>query len=383
MFALPSIRLGRLFGIPVEVNASWFAVFALITALLGFTYYPTEFPGRPLWIDLTSGVVTALMFFASLVIHELSHSLVARAGGIRISKITLFIFGGVAQMEEEPKTAGREALMALAGPGMSLLLSAAFYLTFAALARNGVSDVWWAPLQYLALINFAVALFNLMPGFPLDGGRVLRATIWAISRNLLLATRWASRAGQFIGYAFVALALWGAVAPSLGYTGVASTDFLWLGLVGWFIATIARRSYEQQIVKSSLSDVTVGSVMSRAPVLVPADITLEQLAHDYFLGQRHSRYPVRGDEGIVGIITLAEAKSVPRSRWDDVRVADIANRDLTRLVVSQAQPLQDVLERLGADEPGALLVVDGGRLEGIVTRSDVIRQLRVAEATRR
>ncbi|MBE0476644.1 MAG: site-2 protease family protein [Coriobacteriia bacterium] len=376
MFNLPSIRIGSFFGIPVEVNATWFAIFFLFAFLLGFTYFPEQFPGQPLWVDIARGVLTAVLFFASVVVHELSHSLVARAGGVRISRITLFIFGGVAQMEEEPKTPGREALMAFAGPGMSLLLSAVFFLAYVLSANAGAPDLVWAPLQYLAIINLAVAVFNLMPGFPLDGGRVLRAAVWGVTGDLLKSTRWASRAGQFIGYSLVTLAV-------VAYVFFQSLDFLWIGLVGWFIASIAGNAYRQQLIRSRLADVTVGGVMSPEPVVVPAGITLERLAHDYFLGQRHSRYPVRDDGQVVGLITLAEAKTVPREQWGDVLVKDVADLDLGRLTVRRNQPLDEVLERLGPEEPGALLVVEDGALTGIVTRSDVIRQLRVQDALAR
>lgn len=375
MFNLPSVRVGRFFGIPIELNVSWFIVFVLVAVLLSFNYFPSLFPGRPLVVDITSGVITALLFFVSVVLHELTHSLVARAGGIRIAKITLFVFGGVAQMDEEPRTPGREAVMAAAGPAMSLLLAGVFWFATVGLKATGASNVLWAPVEYLAMINLAVAIFNLMPGFPLDGGRVLRAAVWGVTGDLLRATRYASMAGQGIGYVLVALSVWGILV-------LQQFGFVWLGLIGWFIAGIARNSYQQQVMASRLADFTVGSVMSSPPVVVPGDLTLEQLAHDYFLGQRHSRYPVREGDRIVGLITLAEAKSIPRDRWGSTRVLDVADRDMSRLAVSPQQPLQDVLPLLGPEEPGALLAMADGRIEGIVTRSDVIQRLRVSDAIR-
>jgi len=184
VFNLPSLKLGRIFGIPVEINPTWLIIFVLVAASLSLSYFPALFDW-PTWVSVANGIVTAVLFFASIVIHEMSHSLVARAGGIRIRKVTLFLFGGVAQMEEEPSGPGREFLMAIAGPGASLLLAAVFYVVHAALRSSGVSDMLWAPVEYLALINLSVALFNLLPGFPLDGGRVLRAALWGITGDVL------------------------------------------------------------------------------------------------------------------------------------------------------------------------------------------------------
>ncbi len=368
---MPSWRLGRVFGIPLEVNPTWLLVFALVATSLAFSYFPAipSVAQLPSWVRLAMGVVTALLFFASVVAHELSHSLVARWGGIRIARVTLFVFGGVAQMEEEPQRPGHEFLLAIAGPAMSLALAALFGGAYSMTLLVGASVALWAPLSYLAMINVSVAVFNMLPGFPLDGGRVLRAVLWWMTGDILRATRWASRAGQVIG----------SLMMIAGVTGVlmGSLDLIWLGLVGWFITTLAEGAYRQQVARSALAGMSVGDVMSAGPAVVRGDISVERLVHDHLLGGRHSRYPVVADGHVVGLVTLAGAKAVPKGQWPAVTVGEVADRDLARLTVEAGDPLDSVASRLGPEGHGALLVVDAGMVVGIVTREDLMRALRL------
>lgn len=368
VFDVPSFRIGRIFGIPFEINLSWVIVFGLVSLMLATSYYPAV-PGAqsaPVWLLFLLGVVTALLFFASILAHELAHALVTRLEGGKVEKITLFIFGGVAQIEEEPKSPGRELLMASAGPGVSLLLAGLAYLGW--VFSVGTSP-WWltSPLEYLAGINFFVGVFNLLPGFPLDGGRVLHSVLWAATGDNARATRWAARSGQVIGWGMVAVALVGVLAGA--------TSLIWLGLVGWFIAWLAGASYGQQLIKSRLAGVTIGEVMTAHPEYVDGDISVEALVHEHMLGRRHSRYPVMDAGAIVGVVSLADVKSIARPEWPHVRVADVTDRDLAALSVDVATPVNEVLARLAADRPGAVLVVRDGRLAGIATRSDVLDAL--------
>jgi Zn-dependent protease/predicted transcriptional regulator len=369
LFDIPSIRIGRVFGIPVEVNVSWLVIFGLVTFSLSTSYFPSipEADGASRLALALVGSATSLLFFASVLAHELCHSLVVVAEGGKVDKITLFIFGGVAQMDEEPRTPGREFLMAAAGPAMSLLIAAVCFVAYAATATRGTAWWVWAPLQYLAVINFALGLFNLLPGFPLDGGRVLRSILWALTGDLLKATRWASRSGQFLGWLMVAFAV----------TGVLNgrADLIWFGLIGWFIASLAGAAYRQQVVKSRLEGVSVSSVMTPAPEYVSGELMLDQLVHNHFLGSRHSRYPVMSDGSIVGLVTLPDAKRVERADWPFVTTLDITNRELGELLVDQGADVTTLIPRLAGDKPGALLVVGDGRLVGIVTRADVLALL--------
>lgn len=372
LFNAPSIRVGRLFGIPLELNASWLLIFLLVAAMLAFSYFPAvgALQGLSPVAFVLMGVVTALLFFASIVFHELSHSLVARAGGVRISKVTLFLFGGVAQMEKEPASPGHELVMAAAGPVASVLLGALFFIVYTVMRGLGASAVLWAPAEYLSLINISVAVFNMLPGFPLDGGRVLRALLWWMTGDILKATRWASRSGQVLGWGLVVLAVAGALRGSL--------SLLWLGLLGWFLAGLAESVYRQQVARAVLSSVPISDLMSPSPAVAPGDISLEDLAHDYFLGQRHSRYPVAVDGRIAGLVTLARVKAVPRERWPVTRVAEVMDRDLDRLLVRSDVMVDTIVDRFGPEGPGAVLVVEEGHLAGIATRADIVRELQVA-----
>ncbi len=369
MFDVPSYRIGSVFGIPIEINASWLVIFALVSLSLGAGYYPSipEASAAPRLLLAVIGVLTAVLFFTSIVVHELAHALVTRAFGGRVDRITLFIFGGVAQLADEPVSPGREFLMAAAGPAMSLCLGVLAFIGYLAAVSRGASWWLWAPLQYLATINFFVAVFNLLPGFPLDGGRVVRAILWGLTKDLLKATRWASRAGQLIGWALVTYAVLGVLGVLPG-----ADDTIWLGLIGWFIVWLAGSAYRQQEIRSRLAGISVASIMTPHPHTVAGEMTVDQLAHDHFLGGDHARYPVLFEGAVHGLISLADIKAIDRADWPYVRVIDVANRDLAELTVWVDMPVGELLPRLAGDRPGALLVVGDGRLVGIVTRADVI-----------
>jgi Zn-dependent protease/predicted transcriptional regulator len=372
VFDIPSIRIGKILGIPFEINLSWIAIFALVAFTLTTSYYPglPVAEGAPQWLLWVMGTTTSLLFFASILAHELSHAVVTRLEGGRVDKITLFLFGGVAQIQDEPRTPGRELLMASSGPIMSILLAGLCYLAFLVLRANGAPWWIWAQLQYLATINLFVGVFNLLPGFPLDGGRVLRSILWAITGDILTATRWAARSGQGIGWTMVVISV---AATLSGISG-----FLWFGLVGWFIAWLAGAAYRQQQVKSVVSGVTVGQIMTPHPEYVDGAITVETFVQGHLLGRQHSRYPVMFEGAIVGVVSLPDIKTVAKPDWPYVRLLDVTNRDLSQVSVDASTPVDALLEQLAADKPGALLVVHEGRLAGIVTRSDVIALLQSA-----
>lgn len=368
MFGLPAIRIGRLFGIPLEIDASWFLVFFLVASTLTTSYFPSALPGKTPLVYVLLGVVTSVAFFFSLVLHELAHSLVARAGGLRISKVTLFLFGGVSQMEEEPRSPGHEFVMAAAGPGTSLIIAVLCYAGYAWLRSAGASDVLWVPLEYLAVISASLAFFNLLPGFPLDGGRVFRAILWAVTKDLLKATKWASRAGQAIGMGLVAVAVLGVLRGTF--------NLVWLAVMGWFLSNLAAGAYQQQLIRAKLAEVPLRRIMTSPAELAPAEITLEDMAHSYFLGGRHSRYPVVHEGRVVGLIDIGRVREVPRDQWPFVTAGQVAARDLSEVVAAPETTVDRVLPKFEPGGPGAVLVVEGGRLAGIVTRADVIRLVR-------
>ncbi|PKQ36702.1 MAG: site-2 protease family protein [Actinobacteria bacterium HGW-Actinobacteria-1] len=365
VFGLRSFTIGRFFGIPLEVNSSWFLVFFLVAYTLSTSYLPAAMPGQPSSVHVFIALAMTAAFFASIVLHEFAHSLVARAGGLKISRITLFVFGGVSQMEDEPTGPGLEFLMAFAGPAMSLVLSAVCFGAMALMRSAHVTSTLLIPVQYLAYINLSVAVFNLLPGFPLDGGRVLRSILWALTGDMLKATRWASRMGQLLGYALIAIAVVGVLNGSL--------DLIWFAVMGWFLSTLAGAAYQQQLLKVRLSEVPLSAVMSSPVAFVSSDTTLEEMAHSYFLGGRHSRYPVVSEGKVIGLIELQAMRDMPRDEWASKTVGEAAHTDLAAVVATPDVTIDRVLSRLEPSGPGAVLVVEDGRLAGIVTRADVIR----------
>lgn len=373
MFGLPSLRLGRVFGIPLEIDASWLLVFLLVTSTLTFSYFPAAYPDAEPWVYVLLGVVTALAFFTSLVLHELAHSLVARAGGLKIARVTLFLFGGVSQMEEEPRSPGHEFLLALAGPATSVVIGVLALLARTSLIEAGAPDPVWLPLEYLGVINLALAAFNLLPGFPLDGGRVLRAILWAITKDILKATRWASRMGQAIGMLLMAVAVFGVLRGTF--------DLVWFAVMGWFLSNMSAVAYQQQVLRAMLAEVPLSRIMSAPAVLAPSDISLEEIAHSYFLGGRHTRYPVVEDGRVVGLIDLSRINEVPREQWATTKVGEVAAKDIATIVATPETSVDTVLSRFEPDAPGAILVVEGKRLAGIVTRADVIQFIRESART--
>lgn len=368
MFGLPSLRLGRPFGIPLEIDASWLLVFFLVASSLTMSYLPEALPEESSVLYVALGVLTALAFFGSLVLHELAHSLVARAGGLKVTRVTLFALGGVSQMEDEPRSPGHEFLLAAAGPGTSVLIGLSLLGATVALVALDVAPVVWVPLEYLGVINLSLAVFNLLPGFPLDGGRVLRALLWALTGDMLKATRWASRSGQAIGVTLIAAAVIGVLLGTF--------DFVWLAVMGWFLSNMSASAYQQQLLRSTLAAVPLRQIMSSPAQLAPADATLEEMAHSYFLGGRHTRYPVVEDGHVIGLIDLARVNDVPRDEWPSTLVRDVASADLASIVGSPGDSVDSVLSRLEPGGPGAILVVEDRRLAGIVTRADVIRFIR-------
>jgi Zn-dependent protease/predicted transcriptional regulator len=379
MFNVPSIKIGRFFGIPIELNLSWFVILVLVAAALGLSYFPSTAAYRALHpgISLAAGLITALLFFGSVLLHELAHSLVARSLGIPVERVTLFLFGGVSSIEDEPATPGAEFAMAVAGPGTSMALAAFFYLAYAAIYIGGGPGVVAVPLNYLATINLFVAVFNLLPGFPLDGGRILRSLLWKLTGDLLKATRWAARAGQTIGALFIVMAIVGILF------GTAPVDFLWFGLIGWFLMSLASSSYRQMLIRSTLVGESVGSIASRPAVVVPGRVTVEQLVVEHILGGRHSKFPVVDEGRVLGVMSLNHAKAIPREQWERVTAADLAEGDLAWLSVPDTMTVDAALHRFEPDRVGMLLVVKDGLLDGVVTRADIVHELRRAAAAAR
>ena len=308
-----TVRLGRIFGIVVELDYSWFLIFGLLTWVLAVSYYPAEFKNWSHTEYWLMGGLTAIMLFVSVLLHELGHSVVAMRFGIPVPRITLFIFGGISQIAAEPPDAATEFWIAAAGPAVSFTLAAIFWELRSIFAS---APPLLAFAKYIALLNLLLGAFNLIPGFPLDGGRVFRAIIWGVSRNFHLATVVAALTGRFFGFLLIVLGVWQALAGNF-FNG------LWIAFIGWFLESAAASQVQQQMVRDLLAGHKVSEMMSRDCTRISGDLMLQDLVEKHVLAGGHRCFVVgRGDE-TVGLVTLSEIKKVPRSSWSTTSVAQV------------------------------------------------------------
>ena len=355
-------------GIPIRLDYSWFVILALLAWMLGGSYFPAEFAGWPVALYWLMGVVTAVAFFASLLLHELGHSVVALRYKVPVRSITLFVFGGVAQIVGEPPSAKAEFRIAIAGPIVSLALAALFY---AALPLLATLPPLLGLARYLAYMNLAVALFNLIPGYPLDGGRVLRAALWAFTRNLRRATLLAANAGRAFGLAFILLGVWQIVGGNLGG--------LWLAFIGWFLHSAASAQLAQTAYQGLLAGHRVSQAMGARCPAVTEDLTLQQLVDEHVLGRGERCFLVNRGDRSLGLITVHQVKRVPRAEWATATVGRVMlPLEQSRRVGADTE-LAAALELMDRDGVNQLPVTADGRVLGMLSREDVISFLRTLQ----
>lgn len=357
------IPIGRIFGISLRLNYSWFIVFALVTWALTTNYFPVTFPDWSLATSLLAGIVTSLLFFFSVLAHELMHSVVAQALGIKVHAITLFIFGGVSQMTSEPKEPKDELRIALAGPITSLVLGGVFWAIWLWLGH--VSEFLSAIALWLGLINIFLAGFNLIPGFPLDGGRVLRSILWLRSHNLRRATRTASNIGQGVGYLFI---LGGIFIIFRGPW----LNGLWLALIGWFLQNAAAGSYRQVALQEILQGHVAQEIMTRNCPVVSPELTIEELVNQLILTFGLPCFPVVADERTLGMVSLNNIKSVPREAWSTQTVKDVMTPLNSLKSVSLNEELSTVLRTMAEEDINHVPVVEGSNIVGMIARENLL-----------
>lgn len=359
--------IGRIAGIRIRVDWTWSIIFILITVSLAIGYYPAVFPGLSTAVYWLLGAVSSLLLFGSVLAHELAHSLVARNEGLPVQSITLFVFGGVSEIEEEPRTAGDEFRMAVVGPGTSLVLGGIFLGIFSLLQPGGGAVA--AVAQYLGIINLALGVFNLLPGFPLDGGRVLRAILWAATDNLRRATRIASLVGQ--GFAF--LLIFAGIA--LLFSG-AFLAGIWLAFIGWFLNNAAAASYRELVVRQTLEGVPVRRLMATDVDSISQDLTIEQVIDQHILSGRQHAYPVMADGELSGLICLHDIRQVPQEARAQTTVAEAMTPYERLRTVGPDDDLARAINELGRGGFEQLPVIDSPRhLAGLLRRRDVIDYL--------
>jgi len=370
------VRLGRVFGFNINIDWSWFVVFFLVVYTLASGYFPFAYPGFSRTTNWALGLLAALLLFGSVLFHELSHSIVARYYGAEVKGITLFLFGGVSQTSDEPASASEEFWMALVGPITSFFLGAVFY-TAAITAGNLGWPLWFVAVSsYLGFINLILGVFNLLPGFPLDGGRVLRSIIWAITGNLTKATRWASYVGQGFGFMLMAVGFVG--MPGTSILGILQGNLvggLWLVFIGWFLAGAARSSYEQVLIRDALSGVRVEQVMTTDVPVIKADTSIRKFVDEHLLKHEYSCYPVvePDTEDVIGVIGAEEVRTVPSSDWEMVSVGQIAHKIDGGYKISEDEDAWEAVAKLTSPEVCRLLVMEDGHLKGTVGRDAIFR----------
>ncbi len=363
-----SFRIGSIAGIDIFINVSWLIILVFLTFDLANSWFPTSNPGFSTSTYLLLGFIAAILLFVSVLLHELAHSLVARARGLPVKSIVLFIFGGVSNIEQEPEHPGVEFQMAFVGPLVSLLIGVLCYVLF--LSLRGVNSPLESLLLYLAVSNVLLGVFNLLPGFPLDGGRVLHSILWKITGKVQTATRVVTLVGLALAYLII---LWGIFQF---FNGSAFVGLIII-FTGWFLLNAAQSARAQSTIESVFRGVSVGEVMSTSVVTVPANISLQKLVDEYFLPHGLSSAFVMQTDFLAGLITLAEIRHVPREQWSQTPVG-LAAIPIDRLhVLSPQQKLSEVLSRLDSHESGQLPVVQDGNLLGVLNRDTIMRSLAI------
>jgi Zn-dependent protease len=357
--------LFRIWGIPVRVHVSWLVIVGLLTWSLSVGYFPQVLPDLPAAAYWTKGLLATLLLFVSVLLHELSHSIAARRYGIPVSGITLHIFGGVSQLEREPDRPAVEFVVAIVGPLTSFGIAGGLVVALGLLQpAPGVRAV----MTYLVLVNTIVGVFNLVPGFPLDGGRLLRSLLWKLKGNLQWATRVATRVGS--GFAFVLI--------GFGLFRVLRGEFvggLWFVLIGLFLRQAAQGSYQQLVLRHALAPLKVRDIMSREVIQVPPDLTVGQVVDEFFWRHRVSTFPIVSGGRVMGILTLDRVKQLPRERWAETPAQDVMLPLADALTTAPGSSVWEAFEKIARNGVGRLAVMDRDRLVGYLSIRDVVHIL--------
>ncbi|MGE0130814.1 MAG: site-2 protease family protein [Blastocatellales bacterium] len=381
------LRIGRIFGINIHIDGSWIFIFLLVTWSLASGLLPSWHPEWSAGMRWGVAVAASLLFFVSILVHELSHSLVAKARGLPVRRITLFLFGGMSNIEREPATPKTEFLMAVVGPITSILLGIIF-LALAAFSAAGADAPITDPeavisrfgpittlLLWLGPINIILGVFNLIPGFPLDGGRILRAALWSVTKDLRKATAWAAGVGRAVGWLFIVGGAAMAFGAHLPFFGTGLISGLWLIFIGWFLNSAAQSSYQQTVVRDLLEDVPVFRLMRPNVPTVTPTLTVNHLVYDYVIGTDERAFPVIEGDRLVGLVCLEDIRKVPREVWDRTTVSEIMT-DANHLdVVAATEDAGNAFEKLTRRDVRQAPVIENGRLVGLLRRRDILKWL--------
>ena len=382
-------KIAQLFGINVYIDWSWLLVFLLVTWNLAGAVFPSLHPNWGLDLNIVMGLLASLLFFFSILLHELAHSVVARARGLPVRRITLFFFGGVSNIQREPPSPATEFLMAVVGPLTSIVLGILFvFIGVGQLPHVSLAPTDPTPmlrglsplatmLVWLGPINIIIGLFNLIPAFPLDGGRILRSILWAILHNLRRATRWATAVGQAFGWLMIIAGIamvFGANIPVLG-TGFISG--IWFAFIGWFIISAAAQSYQQVVIEDLLQGVPVTSLMREPTVAVSPTTPVHTLVYDHIMRGEERAFPVMNGATLVGMVYAEDLRKVDRNHWDKTLVQDVMVPATELDELSPKEDAMDAFQKMASKDMRQMPVVQNGQLIGILRRRDILRWLQV------
>jgi Zn-dependent protease len=381
----PGLRLGRIAGVEVRIDWSLAIIFWLIVFNLGAGLFPARHPTWSPALSWSVAIVAAVLFFLSILAHEMAHALVGRSHGVSVAGITLFLFGGVARLSGEPKSARSEFLIAVVGPVTSFVIAALSIGGAAALAHAGLAHVpalsalgpAATVLLWLGTTNVMLGAFNLLPGFPLDGGRVLRAALWKITGDVGRATRGATAVGRFIAWLLIFAGVTMAFGTRLPVLGGGLAQGLWLVLIGWFLNNAARSSRQQQavteVISGALGDVPVANLMRTRGTAVDAGLPVGALVERFFMPGDQRCFPVLEDGGFAGLVCLADLRKIPRDSWNTTPVREIMTPAEALAATRPDERVVDALGRLATRDVDQLPVIDQGQLVGMIRRADVLR----------
>jgi len=384
------IKIGKIFGIEIRIDWSWILIFLLVTWDLA-----VELPSfNKTWstgFTWLLAVIGAALFFSSVLVHELAHSLVSKAKGLEVSNITLFLFGGVSNIQREPPSARDEFQITIVGPLTSIALGVLFSLianaSYNRMAHPVSGFANLSPLTavavWLGYINILLGIFNLIPAFPMDGGRVLRSIIWAATHNLQVATRWASQVGQGIGWLFIISGIYLVFGGTLPFFGTGVIGGIWLAFIGWFLHSAAQASYQQLVVHDILQGVPVRVVMHKDYAWVQASSTVASLVNDRMMQTEEHAFAVMDDGAFVGVVTLADVRKVPRHDWEQTTVATIMTPRDHLEIVSSDQDAATAFENMAKRQVNQLPVLDQDQLVGMFRVQDVLRWLQLHKESAR
>lgn len=364
-----SFRLVRIAGIDIGFHYTWIFLFILVSWSLAQGFFPQSYPGWNMATYWITGVIAALLLFVSVLLHELAHSLVARARGMSVNSITLFIFGGVSNLEEEPHKPRIEFTMSIVGPLTSLVLGGIFW-GLLHVVQNQHSPLA-ATLSYLALINVILAAFNLIPGFPLDGGRVLRSIIWGYTGSLDKATNRAATVGRFFGWAFIAYGLFELLTGNF-------LGGIWIAFIGWFLSSAADASRQEVTMRQQLAGIRVKDIMNVSQETINPKTPIAEVVRDIFRKHHGRAVPVCDNNHLVGIVTLTDVKELPQDRWAGTPVEDIMTRE-PLFTVRPEDDLNSAMKLIAQHDINQVLVLQEGQCAGLLSRADIIRYLQLRQ----